>query len=104
MVGLFDSLRQFTKQLGKLVNTVGDRLDDRRQDVVRIAGEVDTQVQQIYSASYIQSYRQHLNHGRCLILEIIYKSGKEKLLAAFVVAETRKMMTLKNNPPRTILM
>merc|ERR1712020_533578 len=44
VVGLFDSLRQFTKQLGKLVNTVGDRLDDRRQDVVRIAGEVDTQV------------------------------------------------------------
>ena len=26
VVGLFDSLRQFTKQLGKLVNTVGDRL------------------------------------------------------------------------------
>ena len=51
VVGLFDSLRQFTKQLGKLVNTVGDRLDDRRQDVVRIAGEVDTQVQ-IYSSSY----------------------------------------------------
>merc|ERR1712038_941130 len=51
VVGLFDSLRQFTKQLGKLVNKVGDRLDDRRQDVVRIAGEVDTQVQQIYSSS-----------------------------------------------------
>merc|ERR1712038_489165 len=63
VVGLFDSLRQFTKQLGKLVNKVGDRLDDRREDVVRIAGKVDTQVQQIYSASYIQSYRQqHLNH------------------------------------------
>merc|ERR1712038_2126705 len=44
VVGLFDSLRQFTKQLGKLVNKVGDRLDDRREDVVRIAGEVDTQV------------------------------------------------------------
>merc|ERR1712061_631492 len=44
VVGLFDSLRQFTKQLGKLINKVGDRLDDRRQDVVRIAGEVDTQV------------------------------------------------------------
>ena len=52
VVGLFDSLRQFTKQLGKLVNTVGDRLDDRRQDVVRIAGEVDTQVQIYSSSSY----------------------------------------------------
>ena len=44
VVGLFDSLRQFTKQLGKLVSKVGDRLDDRRGDVVRIAGNVDTQV------------------------------------------------------------
>ena len=57
VVGLFDSLRQFTKQLGKLVNKVGDRLDDRREDVVRIAGEVDTQVQ-IYSAS---SYNDTVN-------------------------------------------
>ena len=30
VVGLFDSLRQFTNQVGKLVNVVGDRLDDRR--------------------------------------------------------------------------
>ena len=44
MVGLFDSLRHFTKQVGKLVSVVGDRLDDRRGDVVRIAGNVDTQV------------------------------------------------------------
>ena len=44
VVGLFDSLRQFTKQVGKLVSKVGDRLDDRRGDVVRIAGNVDTQV------------------------------------------------------------
>merc|ERR1711879_1097485 len=44
VVGLFDSLRQFTKQVGNLVNVVGDRLDDRRGDVVRIAGDVDSQV------------------------------------------------------------
>lgn len=44
VVGLFDSLRQFTKQVGKLVSKVGDKLDDRRGDVVRIAGNVDTQV------------------------------------------------------------
>jgi len=47
VVGLFDSLRQFTKQVGKLVSKVGDRLDDRRGDVVRIAGNVDTQVHQL---------------------------------------------------------
>merc|ERR550534_149481 len=39
--------RQFTKQVGKLVSKVGDRLDDRRGDVVRIAGNVDTQVHQL---------------------------------------------------------
>ena len=44
VVGLFDSLRKFTKQVGKLVSKVGDKLDDRRGDVVRIAGNVDTQV------------------------------------------------------------
>ena len=44
VVGLFDSLRQFTKQVGKLVSVVGDRMDDRRGDVVRIADNVDTQV------------------------------------------------------------
>ena len=44
MVGLFDSLRDLTQNVGKLVSIVGDRLDDSRGDVVRIASDVDTQV------------------------------------------------------------
>merc|ERR1712130_379981 len=44
VLGLFDTLVDFTKQVGKLVNIVGDRLDDRRDDVVQIATCVDDQV------------------------------------------------------------
>merc|ERR1712198_505807 len=44
IIGLFDTLVDFTKQVGKLVNIVGDRLDDRRDDVVKIATSVDDQV------------------------------------------------------------
>merc|ERR1712064_220831 len=44
VLGLFDTLVDFTKQVGKLVNIVGDRLDDRRDDVVKIATCVDDQV------------------------------------------------------------
>merc|ERR1712025_942435 len=44
VLGLFDTLVDFTKQVGKLVNIVGDRLDDRREDVVQIATCVDDQV------------------------------------------------------------
>merc|ERR1712142_1367334 len=44
VLGLFDTLVNFTKQVGKLVNIVGDRLDDRRDDVVKIATCVDDQV------------------------------------------------------------
>ena len=44
VVGLFDSLRMFTQNVGKLVNIVGDRLEDRRDGVVRVASEVDSQV------------------------------------------------------------
>ena len=43
-MGLFDSLRQFTQNVGKLVNIVGDRLEDRRGEVVRVASNVDSQV------------------------------------------------------------
>ena len=43
-MGLFDSLRMFTQNVGKLVNIVGDRLEDRRDGVVRVASEVDSQV------------------------------------------------------------
>ena len=55
VVGLFDSLRQFTNQVGKLVNVVGDRLDDRRGDVVRIAGDVDSQVSILLSRGLLQT-------------------------------------------------
>ena len=34
----------FTQNVGKLVNIVGDRLEDRRDGVVRVASEVDSQV------------------------------------------------------------
>ena len=44
VVGLFDSLRMFTQNVGKLVNIVGDRLEDRRDGVVKVASEVDSQV------------------------------------------------------------
>ena len=44
VVGLFDSLRMFTQNVGKLVNIVGDRLEDRRDGVVRVASEFDSQV------------------------------------------------------------
>merc|ERR1712012_722202 len=47
VVGLFDSLRMFTQNVGKLVNIVGDRLEDRRDGVVRVASEVDSQVSHI---------------------------------------------------------
>merc|ERR1711902_87709 len=47
VVGLFDSLRQFTQNVGKLVNIVGDRLEDRRGEVVRVASNVDSQVTHI---------------------------------------------------------
>merc|ERR1712227_785227 len=47
VVGPFDSLRMFTQNVGKLVNIVGDRLEDRRDGVVRVASEVDSQVSHI---------------------------------------------------------
>merc|ERR1712227_374875 len=47
VVGLFDSLRMFTQNVGKLVNIVGDRLEDRRDGVVRVASEGDSQVSHI---------------------------------------------------------
>merc|ERR1711902_326342 len=47
VVGLFHSLRQFTQNVGKLVNIVGDRLDDRRDHVVKVASNVDSQVTHI---------------------------------------------------------
>ena len=46
--GLFESLRQFTTQVGKLAHVVGDRLEDRRGNVVRLADRVDSQVDTDY--------------------------------------------------------
>ena len=44
VVGLFDSLRNLNKQVGKLVGVLGHTLTDRREDVEKIATNVDTRV------------------------------------------------------------
>ena len=44
VVGLFDSLRNLNRQVGKLVGRVGDTLTDRRDNVVRLASNLDTGV------------------------------------------------------------
>merc|ERR1712062_870392 len=47
VVGLFDSLRTLNRHVGKLVGRVGDTLNDRRDNVVRLASNLDTGVSQI---------------------------------------------------------
>ena len=42
--GLFQSLKQFTKQVGKLAHVVGNRLDSRRGNVETMAHRVEHQV------------------------------------------------------------
>merc|ERR1712038_626926 len=42
VVGLFDSLRNFNRQVGKLVGKVGDTLTDRRGNVERLASNIDS--------------------------------------------------------------
>merc|ERR1712001_288312 len=42
VVGLFDSLRNLNRHVGKLVGRVGDTLTDRRDNVVRLASNIDT--------------------------------------------------------------
>merc|ERR1712183_494464 len=42
VVGLFDSLRNLNRHVGKLVGRVGDTLTDRRDNVVRLASNLDT--------------------------------------------------------------
>merc|ERR1711874_579098 len=44
VVGLFDSLRNLNKQVGKLVGVLGHTLTDRREDVEKIATNVDTRL------------------------------------------------------------
>ena len=44
VVGLFDSLRNFNRQVGKLVGKVGDTLTDRRGNVERLASNIDSGV------------------------------------------------------------
>merc|ERR1712061_402633 len=42
VVGLFDSLRNLNRHVGRLVGRVGDTLNDRRDNVVRLASNLDT--------------------------------------------------------------
>merc|ERR1711997_917363 len=42
VVGLFDSLRNINRHVGKLVGKVGDTLTDRRDNVVRLASNLDS--------------------------------------------------------------
>ena len=44
VVGLFDSLRNLNRNVGKLVDIVGDTLSERREDIADIATNVDTRV------------------------------------------------------------
>ena len=44
VVGLFDSLRKINRHVGKLVGRVGDTLTDRRDNVVRLASNLDSGV------------------------------------------------------------
>merc|ERR1712062_480421 len=49
VVGLFDSLRNLNRQVGKLVGRVGDTLNDRRDNVVRLASNLDTGLKNVGS-------------------------------------------------------
>merc|ERR1712183_918065 len=42
VVGLFDPLRNLNRHVGKLVGRVGDTLTDRRDNVVRLASNIDS--------------------------------------------------------------
>ena len=59
VVGLFDSLRKFNRQVGKLVGRVGDTLSDRRDNVVRLASNLDSGV------SYLTLLLERSAHGVC---------------------------------------
>merc|ERR1711953_1460659 len=49
VVGLFDSLRNLNRQVGKLVGRMGDTLNDRRDNVVRLASNLDTGLKNVGS-------------------------------------------------------
>merc|ERR1711953_1258206 len=49
VVGLFDSLRNLNRHVGKLVGRVGDTLNDRRDNVVRLASNLDTGLKNVGS-------------------------------------------------------
>merc|ERR1712045_720503 len=49
VVGLFDSLRNLNRHVGKLVGRVGDTLTDRRDNVVRLASNLDTGLKNVGS-------------------------------------------------------
>ena len=44
VVGLFDSVRGVTKLAGKVIKVVGNRLMERREEVVELASNVETEV------------------------------------------------------------
>merc|ERR1712165_289302 len=52
VVGLFDSLRNLNRHVGKLVGRVGDTLNDRRDNVVRLASNLDTGLKNVGSGSH----------------------------------------------------
>merc|ERR1712038_1140170 len=49
VVGLFDSLRNLNRHVGKLVGRVGDTLNDGRDNVVRLASNLDTGLKNVGS-------------------------------------------------------
>merc|ERR1712183_800325 len=52
VVGLFDSLRNLNRHVGKLVGRVGDTLTDRRDNVVRLASNIDSGVSHLTALHY----------------------------------------------------
>merc|ERR1719323_789579 len=51
VVGLFDSVRGVTKNVGKVIGALGNTLVNNREDVVQLADNVETQVDNLGSIS-----------------------------------------------------
>ena len=65
VVGLFDSLRNLNRNVGKLVDIVGDTLSERREDIADIATNVDTRV---WICSYVSFWNFKFDNSRCQTL------------------------------------
>merc|ERR1712183_352870 len=61
VVGLFDTLKDLTKDVGKLVGGVQAELSNRRPEVVKLAGHVEEEVQSLGSA--LKSWVNSLEKG-----------------------------------------